>query len=143
MPHSDHDSIPRFHLAVAVDDLTAARGFYGDTLGLHEGRSSQHWIDWNMYGHQVVTHLSPRNTEPAESSVDGHNVPIPHFGVILSISDFHALTGRLRAHGVQFVREPHVRFPGEAGEQWTMFLRDPADNALEFKAFADDTQVFT
>jgi extradiol dioxygenase family protein len=125
-----------------VDDLAAARAFYGDVLGLPQGRSSESWIDWNLYGHQVVTHLSPGQITRIHNPVDGHDVPVPHFGVILTVADFHALSQRLQQHGVQFVIEPYVRFEGEVGEQWTMFFHDPAGNALEFKAFADDSQVF-
>ncbi|HEX6232781.1 MAG TPA: VOC family protein [Jiangellaceae bacterium] len=134
--------IPRFHLAVPVDDLAAARHFYGEVLGLEQGRSSDTWIDWNMHGHQVVTHLAPRRTEQIHNPVDGHDVPVPHFGLILTVTEFHKLADRLRAAGTEFVIEPYVRFEGQAGEQWTMFLLDPAGNAMEFKAFADDTQVF-
>ena len=135
-------SIPRFHLAVPVDDLAAARWFYGDVLGSEQGRSSDTWSDWNLRGHQVVTHLARAKTQPAHNPVDGHDVPVPHFGLILTIPEFHALAERLRAAGTRFVIEPYVRFAGEPGEQWTMFLLDPAGNAIEFKAFADDAQVF-
>ncbi|MEU5397247.1 VOC family protein [Streptomyces tibetensis] len=134
--------IPRFHLAVPVDDLDAARRFYGGTLGLEQGRSANTWVDWNLHGHQFVTHLAPVRTERIYNPVDGHNVPVPHFGLILTVDAFHRLADRLRAADIDFVIEPHVRFADEAGEQWTMFLLDPADNALEFKAFADDSQVF-
>ncbi|MEV6149713.1 VOC family protein [Nonomuraea sp. NPDC052129] len=134
--------IPRFHLAMPVDDMTAARHFYGEVLGLRHGRSAETWIDWNMYGHQFVTHLAPARAQQIHNPVDGHDVPVPHFGLILTIEDFHTLADRLRAAGVPFVIEPYVRFAGQAGEQWTMFLLDPAGNALEFKAFADDAQVF-
>lgn len=134
--------IPRFHLAMPVDDLEAARKFYGETLGLQRGRSSENWTDWNLYGHQVVTHLAPGRISQIHNPVDGHDVPVPHFGVILTIPDFQRLAQRLRDNDVQFVIEPYVRFEGEVGEQWTMFFTDPAGNALEFKAFADDEQVF-
>jgi uncharacterized protein len=134
--------IPRFHLAVPVDDLVAARRFYGEVLGLEQGRSAQHWIDWNLHGHQFVTHLTPGRSPQAHNPVDGHDVPVPHFGVILTITEFHQLADRLRAAGTDFVIEPYVRFAGQPGEQWTMFLLDPAGNALEFKAFADDSRVF-
>ncbi|WP_422744865.1 VOC family protein [Mycobacterium sp. WMMD1722] len=134
--------IPRFHLAIPVDDLSAARHFYGEVLGLPHGRSAQSWVDWNMHGHQVVTHLAPERSRAVHNPVDGHDVPVPHFGLILSVDAFHRLAERLRAAGVDFVIEPYVRFEGEVGEQWTMFLLDPAGNALEFKAFADDSQVF-
>jgi uncharacterized protein len=125
-----------------VDDLAAARHFYGEVLGLEEGRSAETWVDWNLHGHQFVTHLGSAPAVSINNAVDGHSVPVPHFGLILSIVDFHRLADRLRAAGTTFVIEPYVRFEGQPGEQWTMFLRDPAGNALEFKAFADDAQVF-
>jgi extradiol dioxygenase family protein len=134
--------IPRFHLAIPVDDLAAATQFYGTVLGLEQGRSAETWVDWNLTGHQLVTHLAPERVRPIHNPVDGHDVPVPHFGLILSVPGFQALAGRLRDAGVDFVIEPYVRFEGETGEQWTMFLLDPAGNALEFKAFADDSQVF-
>lgn len=141
--------IPRFHLAVPVDDLAAARHFYGEVLGLPQGRSSDTWVDWNLHGHQFVTHLAPSGPDgapggggPIHNPVDGHDVPVPHFGLILPVPDFHELAARLRAADTEFVIEPYVRFAGSVGEQWTMFLLDPAGNALEFKAFADDSQVF-
>jgi extradiol dioxygenase family protein len=138
---TDADRRPRFHLAVPVDDLDAARHFYGETLGCAQGRSADTWIDWDLRGHQFVTHLAPARGE-ASNPVDGHDVPVPHFGLILDVPEFHALASSLRAAGVVFVIEPYVRFEGQPGEQWTMFLRDPAGNALEFKAFADDRQIF-
>ena len=134
-------NIPRFHLAMPVDDLAEARRFYGETLGLEQGRSSDTWIDWNLHGHQFVTHLAPK-AERVSNPVDGHDVPVPHFGLVLSVDDFHVLATKLQAADTKFVIEPYVRFKGERGEQWTMFLLDPAGNALEFKAFADDSQVF-
>lgn len=134
--------IPRFHLAMPVDDLTAARRFYGEVLGLDQGRSADTWVDWNLHGHQFVTHLAPERQKRVHNPVDGHDVPVPHFGLILSVPEFQKLADRLRDAGTEFVIEPYVRFKGEAGEQWTMFLLDPAGNALEFKAFADDSQVF-
>ena len=134
--------IPRFHLAMPVDDLAAAREFYGEVLGLPQGRSAEAWVDWNLHGHQVVTHLVPSRVKAIHNPVDGHDVPVPHFGLILTIPEFHKLADRLRDGNVAFVIEPYVRFEGETGEQWTMFLLDPAGNALEFKAFADDSQVF-
>lgn len=137
------DLIPRFHLAVPVDDLPAAAVFYGQVIGCSPGRSSDMWMDWNLYGHQFVTHLAPgRRVDQIHNPVDGHDVPVPHFGVILDVEAFHALAARLRAAGVTFVIEPYLRFAGEPGEQWTMFFLDPAGNALEIKAFADDAQVF-
>jgi extradiol dioxygenase family protein len=134
--------IPRFHLAIPVDDLAAARRFYGEVLGLAQGRSAPTWVDWNLSGHQMVTHLSPERSRRIHNPVDGHDVPVPHFGLILTIPAFHELAGRLWDAGVSFEIEPYVRFEGETGEQWTMFCYDPAGNALEFKAFADDSQVF-
>jgi uncharacterized protein len=135
---------PGFHLAVPVDDLERARAFYGGVFGLEEGRSADTWVDWNFYGHQVVTHLvaEPRSTGGASNPVDGHDVPVPHFGLILGIEDFHALADRIRAAAVPFVIEPYLRFEGLPGEQWTMFLLDPAGNAMEFKAFRDESQIF-
>ena len=141
MTHSN-PALPRFHLAVPVDDLTAARQFYGEVLGLTQGRSASTWVDWNMHGHQLVTHLAPARGERAHNAVDGHDVPVPHFGLLLEVEQFHELADRLRAADIEFVIEPYLRFEGQAGEQWTMFLLDPAGNALEFKAFADDAQVF-
>lgn len=137
------DALPRFHLAMPVDDLAAARRFYGDVLGLTQGRSADTWVDWNLHGHQFVTHLAPARPAGIRNPVDGHDVPVPHFGLILAVPDFHALADRLRAADVEFVIEPYVRFAGLPGEQWTMFLLDPAGNALEFKAFADDSRVFS
>jgi uncharacterized protein len=134
--------IPRFHLAMPVDDLAAARQFYGEVLGLDQGRSAETWVDWNLQGHQFVTHLAPSRVEAIHNPVDGHDVPVPHFGLILTVPEFQKLADRLRAANIEFVIEPYVRFEGEVGEQWTMFLLDPAGNALEFKAFADDSQVF-
>ncbi|WP_439659161.1 VOC family protein [Lentzea sp. HUAS TT2] len=134
-------NVPRFHLAMPVDDLAAARRFYGEVLGLEQGRSSDTWVDWNLHGHQFVTHLAPR-TERVSNPVDGHDVPVPHFGLVLTVDEFQKLAGKLADAGTKFVIEPYVRFKGEPGEQWTMFLLDPAGNALEFKAFADDAQVF-
>lgn len=134
--------IPRFHLAVPVDDLDAARHFYGTVLGLPQGRSADAWVDWNLHGHQFVTHLAPGRSAPVHNPVDGHDVPVPHFGLLLTVDEFHRLAERLRTKGTEFVIEPYLRFKGETGEQWTMFLLDPAGNALEFKAFADDGQVF-
>ena len=135
--------LPRFHLAVPVDDLAAARRFYGEVLGCEQGRSSDTWIDWNLRGHQFVTHFTADGPpKRAHNPVDGHDVPVPHFGLLLTIPDFHELAERLKAAGTEFVIEPYLRFAGQPGEQWTMFLTDPAGNAIEFKAFADDAQVF-
>jgi uncharacterized protein len=133
-----------FHLAFPVHDLAAARAFYGGLLGCREGRSSDTWVDFDLYGHQVVAHLAPeRCGVVAHNPVDSHDVPVPHFGVILSLPQWEVLAARLRAAGVQFVIEPYIRFQGEIGEQATMFLLDPSGNALEFKAFADPTRIFT
>ncbi|MFT4514029.1 MAG: extradiol dioxygenase family protein [Planctomycetota bacterium] len=133
-----------FHLAFPVDDLVAARRFYGELLGCSEGRSSDEWVDFNLYGHQIVAHkVATMNGEPASrNQVDQDAVPVPHFGVVLQMPDWHQLADRLKAGGVEFVIEPKVRFVGEVGEQATMFLLDPSGNALEFKAFADPSRLF-
>ena len=136
--------LPPFHLAVPVNDIDVARTFYGETLGLACGRSAQRWIDWNLEGHQLVTHEVDGYTAPIAGTnpVDGHDVPVPHFGLVLTVEQFQAFARRLTDAGVDFVIAPHVRFPGEPGEQWTMFFLDPSGNALEFKAFADPAQLF-
>jgi extradiol dioxygenase family protein len=132
-----------FHIAFPVDDLAKARAFYGGLLGCSEGRSSGEWIDFDLFGHQIVAHLAPaRADRPHSNPVDGHDVPVPHFGVVLTLPDWQALADRLTAAGTRFVIEPHIRFKGQAGEQATMFFLDPAGNALEFKAFADIGQLF-
>jgi uncharacterized protein len=132
-----------FHLAVTVGDIAAARVFYRDVLGCIEGRSAERWADFNLYGHQFVVHLDEAKLPaPAHSPVDGHDVPVPHFGVVLTMPDWQALADRLRAAGTLFVMEPTVRFAGQVGEQATMFFQDPSGNALEFKAFADDAMLF-
>jgi extradiol dioxygenase family protein len=129
-----------FHIAVPVRDIAEARRFYGETLGCSEGRSDAQWVDFNLYGHQVVVHLNP-NLGPAGklashyNPVDGHGVPVPHFGVVLEMQQWNDLAERLKRRAVQFVVEPHVRFQGQPGEQATLFLLDPTGNALEFKAF--------
>ena len=132
-----------FHLAFPVHDLDAARCFYGGLLGCAEGRSSDRWIDFDLYGHQIVAHLD-EGARPVASSnpVDGDDVPVPHFGVVLTMPDWQALADRLKAAGIRFGIAPHIRFKGQAGEQATMFFRDPSGNALEFKAFADDSMLF-
>ncbi|RUO20628.1 VOC family protein [Aliidiomarina haloalkalitolerans] len=136
-------AIPPFHLAIPVDDLAKARAFYGELLGCAEGRSSDHWIDWNFYGHQLVTHVAPeRLLPPVTNPVDGHDVPVPHFGAVLDMDSWQALADKVRAAGIDFVIEPYVRFQGQPGEQATMFFYDPAGNALEFKAFADLANLF-
>lgn len=132
-----------FHLAFPVDDLAAARAFYGGVLGCAEGRSSDAWIDFDLYGHQIVAHLDSSATRSdATNAVDGHDVPVPHFGVVLTMTDWQDLAERLRAAGTAFGIAPHIRFKGQVGEQATMFFRDPSGNALEFKAFADDAMLF-
>lgn len=132
-----------FHLAFPVDDLGAAREFYGGVLGCEEGRSSERWIDFNLYGHQIVAHLAETGSGvKAENFVDADHVPVPHFGMILPMGEWKELSERLRAAGVKFVIEPKIRFAGEVGEQATMFFLDPSGNALEFKAFNDLSQVF-
>lgn len=136
-------SIQPFHLAIPVDNLENARAFYGDILGCEQGRSSDHWIDWNFFGHQLVTHVAPdRVLPPAHNAVDGHDVPVPHFGVVLTMDSWQALADRVKQAGVAFVIEPYIRFKGQPGEQATMFFYDKSGNALEFKAFADIGQLF-
>jgi extradiol dioxygenase family protein len=136
-------TIPPFHLAFPVHDLSAARAFYGDLLGCPEGRSSPDWIDFNFYGHQIVAHLAPDEcANSALSQVDGHGVPVRHFGAVLSIPQWEALAAKLKAAGTEFVIEPYVRFKGEPGEQATMFFRDPSGNAVEIKAFASLESLF-
>ena len=140
---STHERPSRFHLAMPVHDLAAARAFYGGILGCREGRSADTWVDFDLYGHQFVAHLDSSFQRPTSSNpVDGHDVPVPHFGVLLTPAAWRDLADRLRGHDVTFVIEPHTRFAGQVGEQSTMFLLDPSGNALEFKAFADDSQVF-
>ena len=135
-------SQPPFHLAFPVDDLAAARRFYGDLLGCPEGRSSDRWIDFDLRGHQIVAHLAPEAARRRGSNpVDGEHVPVPHFGLVLAMDEWKALAGRFRAGGVEFVIEPTIRFEGQPGEQATMFLLDPAGNALEFKAMADPANL--
>jgi extradiol dioxygenase family protein len=137
-------SLTPFHIAFPVDDLDAARSFYGTTLGCAEGRSSSQWIDFDLFGHQIVAHLKPGTSGAGthHNAVDGHDVPVPHFGVVLPMEVWKTLAERLRRAGVRFVIEPCIRFKGEVGEQATMFFLDPAGNALEFKAFADIGQLF-
>ncbi len=132
-----------FHIAFPVDDLDAARHFYGTILGCPEGRSDADWIDFNLYGHQIVAHrVARREAAAGHNPVDGHAVPVPHFGVVLPPAKWQALADRLIAHDMTFVIEPHTRFAGQPGEQSTMFFLDPAGNALEFKAFEDMGQLF-
>lgn len=136
-------SIPPFHLAFPVHDLAAARSFYGNLLGCPEGRSSDEWIDFDFHGHQIVAHLAPaRSNDAAHNHVDGHGVPVPHFGLVLAMDDWRAMAERLTAAGVDFVIEPTIRFAGMPGEQATMFFRDPSGNALEIKAMANPANLF-
>lgn len=135
-------SLTPFHLAFPVDDLVKARRFYGEILGCPEGRSSDEWIDFDLFGHQIVAHLAPARERAHHNPVDGHDVPVPHFGVVLQWDDFNALAERVRKAGIAFVIEPYLRFEGQAGEQMTMFFHDYSGNALEFKAFRDMGQLF-
>ncbi len=135
--------VPLFHLAFPVADLEQARAFYGDLLGCPEGRSSADWVDFDFYGHQIVVHLSPGEVgHRSTSAVDGDDVPVRHFGVILPMPEWQALADKLKSAGLKFIIEPHVRFKGQPGEQATMFFLDPSGNALEFKAFEDMSRVF-
>ncbi len=135
-----------FHLAIGVHDIAKARWFYGEQLGFGEGRSDTHWVDFNMFGHQLVVHLDPECSRPNDlrfKPVDGKQVPVPHFGVVLTMPQWHEFKERLESVNTQFVVAPHVRFKGQAGEQATLFFMDPSGNALEFKAFADiDAELF-
>ncbi|MGI9155202.1 MAG: VOC family protein [Marmoricola sp.] len=139
-------TLPPFHLAIPVHDIEAARRFYGEVLGFARGRSDTRWTDWNFGGHQVVTHevegAAASGRVAGSSPVDGQEVPVPHFGLVLDVEGFQRLARRLGEAGVDFVIEPHVRFEGEPGEQWTMFFLDPSGNAMEFKAFADLGALF-
>lgn len=137
-------SVQPFHLAIPVNDLEKARQFYGDFLGFTEGRSAKNWIDWNFFGHQLVTHLKegPQNKPDALNPVDNHDVPVPHFGVVLEWNEWHKFADRLKANNIKFVIEPYIRFKGKVGEQATMFFLDPSGNALEFKSFQDISQLF-
>jgi extradiol dioxygenase family protein len=136
-------AVPPFHLAFPVDDLGAARRFYGDLLGCPEGRSADDWIDFDLHGHQIVAHFAPEAARArARNPVDGENVPVPHFGLVLPMDEWKRLAERLETAGVEFVISPTIRFGGQPGEQATMFLLDPAGNALEFKAMADPEKLF-
>ena len=139
------NKINPFHLAVPVSNIEEARSFYRDVLECEEGRSSEHWVDFNLFGHQFVIHYKP----PVESEkglhhnpVDGHDVPVPHFGVVLDWDAFHDLAEKLKKRNIQFIIEPYIRFKGQVGEQATMFFKDPSGNALEFKSFKDMSQIF-
>jgi extradiol dioxygenase family protein len=135
-------SRPRFHLAFPVHDLAAAREFYEGVLGCPVGRESDQWTDFDFHGHQIVTHLAPEEAAAPVNEVDGHGVPVRHFGLVLEWSAWEELRDRLKAAGTEFIIEPYLRFEGKAGEQGTMFVRDPSGNALEFKTFRDDRMVF-
>ena len=136
-----------FHVAVQVRDVPEARQFYGELIGCKEGRSDKHWVDFNLYGHQFVCHLNPELGKSGKlqshyNPVDGHGVPVPHFGVVLEMDQWKILADRLVKHGIDFLIDPYVRFKGQTGEQATLFLLDPSGNALEFKAFKDMSQLF-
>ncbi len=137
-------TIPPFHLAIPVDNLELCRIFYRDVLNCKEGRSSANWVDFNFYGHQLVIHCKPKeeNEDLHINPVDGKNVPVPHFGVILQWESFHDLAFHLKQNDIQFIIEPYIRFEGQVGEQATMFFKDPSGNALEFKSFKDINQLF-
>jgi uncharacterized protein len=143
-PTTNPAPLSPFHLAFPVHDLAAARGFYGELLGCPEGRSSSEWVDFNFYGHQLVAHLAPAEASATagRNTVDGHGVPVRHFGIVLPMADWSALAQRLKARGTAFVIEPYIRFKGEPGEQATMFFLDPSGNAIEVKAFGDITKLF-
>src|SRR5438270_1738727 len=141
--HRADTMTPPFHLAFPVDDLAAARSFYGELLGCPEGRSADGWVDFNLYGHQIVAHLAPEQvSRRSTNEVDGENVPVPHFGLVLCMAAWKELASRLIQAKVEFVIEPTIRFKGQPGEQATMFLLDPSGNALEFKAMADPKSLF-
>lgn len=142
-PRSTAAALPPFHLAFPVHDLAAARRFYGELLGCPEGRSAPDWVDFDFHGHQIVAHLSPQaNDAVPRNEVDGHGVPVRHFGVVLPMADWQRMAARLRERGVAFLIEPTIRFAGQPGEQATMFFLDPSGNALEIKAFADIGRLF-
>jgi extradiol dioxygenase family protein len=136
------NALPPFHLAFPVSSLAEARAFYGGLLGCPEGRSSEHWVDFNFHGHQIVAHLSPQAGNRDTNLVDGDNVPVRHFGVVLPMPEWQSLAQRLEAAGTAFIIAPHIRFKGEPGEQATMFFLDPSGNALEFKAFENPASLF-
>ena len=132
-----------FHLAIPVHDLEKCRDFYKNILGCDEGRSSDHWVDFNLFGHQLVIHYKEKSTEKSKTNpVDGKDVPIPHFGVILEWNQFHNFSNQLIEKGITFIIDPYIRFKGLPGEQATMFFKDPCGNALEFKSFKDFNQIF-
>ncbi|RDY60738.1 VOC family protein [Flagellimonas nanhaiensis] len=136
-------NITPFHVAIPVHNLDDCRVFYRDILGCEEGRSSDHWVDFNLFGHQLVIHYKPKSDEELHTNpVDGKNVPVPHYGVVLPWDQFESFSKKLQEKGINFIIEPYIRFKGEVGEQTTMFFLDPAGNALEFKAFKDMGQLF-
>lgn len=137
-------TLPPFHLAIPVHDIEAAREFYGGVMGFSRGRSDERWTDWNVEGHQVVTHMVDDYRAPVAGTnhVDGHQVPVPHFGLVMTVDRFKELAQRMTDAGTEFVIKPYVRFEGQPGEQWTMFFLDPSGNAMEFKAFNDLGQLF-
>jgi extradiol dioxygenase family protein len=142
-PTSNPGPLSPFHVAFPVHDIALAREFYGQTLGCPEGRSAEDWVDFNFYGHQIVAHLAPDEAGQARrNAVDGHGVPVRHFGIVLPMADWEALAHRLKARGLDFIIEPYTRFKGEPGEQATMFFLDPSGNAIEIKAFADIAMLF-
>lgn len=132
-----------FHLAFPIKNIAETRAFYGDLLGCNIGRSTDKWIDFNFFGHQLSAHVKPEELANAQTNaVDGKNVPVRHFGAILEWNQWHALADKLKEEGINFVIEPYIRFQGEVGEQATMFFLDPSGNALEFKSFKDPSQIF-
>lgn len=136
-------SLSPFHLAIPVMEIDETRTFYREIIGCEEGRSSDHWVDFNFYGHQLVIHISENAKGPASSNpVDGHDVPVPHFGIVLEMQEWEALAKRIKNAGITFIIEPYIRFEGEVGEQATMFFQDPSGNYLEFKSFKDLGQLF-
>jgi len=140
---SSAEALSPFHLAIPVSDLSRARAFYGELFGCPEGRSDTTWVDFDFFGHQLVCHVDPKaNNRSVENPVDGHSVPIPHFGIVLDMGRWSELADRLRSHNVTFVIEPYIRFEGQPGEQGTMFLEDPSGNAVEFKGFRDRSSLF-
>ncbi|HHP7241950.1 MAG TPA: VOC family protein [Cyclobacteriaceae bacterium] len=131
-----------FHLAIPVNEIKDARYFYREVLGFEEGRSSENWVDFNCYGHQLVIHKTKENQDHKSNPVDGHEVPVPHFGVVLEWDVWEELSQKLKSRGIAFIIEPYIRFKGQPGEQATMFFKDPSGNALEFKSFKDMNQLF-
>jgi len=131
-----------FHLAIPVKEIVETRAFYRDVMGFEEGRSSDRWVDFNFFGHQLVIHQVDQTNENAINPVDGHAVPVPHFGVVLTITQWKTLAAKLEKANIEFIINPHIRFEGQVGEQATMFFKDPSGNALEFKAFEDLSQLF-